>query len=304
MLCAVGLGSPLPAQAAVDHEAEYQAAFDHFLAEIRIYRAGADLAQSAMVSGDYVTACSLEQSLPARLAVLEQANKTYHQKAKASGRDPKTYPAILEGDRALARFRGDIPSFNYNFCGKDPAAMLNQHLTVMKEVVLQSYSDVPSYLQSARSLYASGDLVGACSEIRLSHNALGGAELKMARLLQMNPRVHAFPEGELQNMAARFAEWTGEVVPLHSRYCGEMSDAFEAQRQQEAAQRNAQLAAEQAANEERRRQMPSQGVQASQSSAGTDDFNSRMQAWCDSIGASGMKNMAAVPPVCYGFIRK
>lgn len=34
------------------------------------------------------------------------------------------------------------------------------------------------------------------------------------------------------------------------------------------------------------------------------DYNSNMQAWCDSIGASGMTNMAAVPPACFAFIRK
>jgi hypothetical protein len=33
------------------------------------------------------------------------------------------------------------------------------------------------------------------------------------------------------------------------------------------------------------------------------DFNDKMQAWCDSIGASSIQNMAALPPACYGYTR-
>lgn len=37
--------------------------------------------------------------------------------------------------------------------------------------------------------------------------------------------------------------------------------------------------------------------------AARPDTFSNMQAWCDSIGASSMQNMAAVPPACYAFVR-
>ena len=37
--------------------------------------------------------------------------------------------------------------------------------------------------------------------------------------------------------------------------------------------------------------------------AGRADTFSNMQAWCDSIGASSMQNMAAVPPACFAFVR-
>lgn len=37
--------------------------------------------------------------------------------------------------------------------------------------------------------------------------------------------------------------------------------------------------------------------------ANKPDFFSNMQAWCDSIGASSVKIMAAAPPACYGFVK-
>jgi len=300
-----GLGFTTAAQAggAKDTEAEYQSAFDAVLAELKSYIQVMNLAKAGMQSGDYVSACAVEQTLPGLLPRLEKAAKLYRAKTKANHYDPDNWPALQELERAVARYQSDIPSFNYNYCGKDSAARIAQHTANRKEGLLTAISDVPRHLGLAKSYYQQGDPIIACAEIGQADNAILGANIVLPSLIQTNPRVKAFSDDDLRDKAAQIAAWANEITPLHQSYCAAKDNYVAARDAQEAAERNAQLAAEQAANEERRRQMPSQAGQEA-STGPRDDFFTRMQAWCDATGNSTMQNQTAVAPVCYGFMRK
>ena len=262
-----------------------------------------NLAKGGIQSGDYVSACAVEQTLPAQMAKLEKAARLYRQKTKANHTDPDNWPALQELERTVARYQSDIPSFNYDYCGKDPAAKLATHVANMKSSVTDYHAEAPRHLELARHFYQQGDPIVACAEIGQADNQIAGANMMMPRLIAMNPRVQAFSDTELKEKAAQFAQWARAITPLHESYCA-AKDSYVAGRNAEAAaQRNAELAAEQAANEERRRQMPPQAGETVAASP-KDDFFSRMQAWCDASGNSTMQNQTAVAPGCYGFMRK
>lgn len=291
------------AGAAKDTQAEYQSAFEGVLGEVKSYIQVMNLAKAGIQSGDYVSACAVEQALPAQLARLDKAAKLYREKTKANHTDPDNWPALQELERAVARYHSDIPSFNYDYCGKDPAAKLATHVANMKSSVTQYYAEAPRHLDLARTFYQQGNPIIACAEIGQADNQIAGANMVMPRLIAMNPRVQAFPDAELTEKAAQFAQWASAITPLHESYCA-AKDSYVAARDAEAsARRNAELAAEQAANEERRRQMTPQSGEAA-AAGPKDDFFSGMQAWCDATGNSTMQNQTAVAPVCYSFMRK
>ena len=305
VLALAGLGVATAAHAgeAKDTEAEYRSAFEAVLGELDSYIKAMNLAKAGIQSGDYVTACAVEQILPTQLAKLDKATKLYRQKTKANHTDPDNWPALQELERAVARYHSDIPSFNYNYCGKDPAAKLAEHVANMKSAVIEYYAEAPRHLDLARTFYQQGDPVVACAEIGQADNQIAGVNMVMPRLIAMNPRVQAFPDAELKEKAGQFAQWASTITPLHASYCAAKDSYVAARDAEAAAQRNAELAAEQAANEERRRQMAPQST-ATAAAGPRDDFFSRMQAWCDATGNSTIQNRTAVAPICYGFMRK